>query len=191
MPIAVMTAASLAAQHPSALLPCPICAASLKGENLERHLHKTHAEGTAPVGNGVSPATDQIFHSRLRLEPGTLVLRRRFMLGRRRISLPASVEIGGLTKSVPSAGMTSYADDFNVPHDDVAAGTYLRLSAAGSAVIIGCSQNTAVRKHWSGWKPGPRRRSTHLRLDPPSFVALQYALAESGTLTLRTAGAGA
>lgn len=155
--------------------PCPVCAASVKGENLPRHLEKTHpgSPDTAPLPG------------RLRIEPGAVILRRRFGIGQRRVSLPATVEIGGLTKSRPSAGMTSYADDFNVPHDDVAAGTYLRLSSNGS-IVISCRQSTSVRKHWTGWTPGPRRRRAHLRLDAPTFVALQYALAAQGALTLRT-----
>jgi hypothetical protein len=113
-----------------------------------------------------------------------VVLRRRFRLGHRRVTLPARVEIGGLVRSVPSAGMSSYADDFNVPHDDVPAGTYLRLTGGGT-IVVACKTSSAVRKHWTGWTPGKRRRGAHIRLDPPAFVTLQCALADSGALTLR------
>lgn len=41
---ALMTARRLAADHPERPVPCPICAASLHGENLERHLAKVHIE---------------------------------------------------------------------------------------------------------------------------------------------------
>ena len=161
------------------MVPCPVCAASVNGGNLTRHLEKTH-----PGSPTDAVAALAALPGRLRVEPGAVVLRRRFGLGQRRVSLPAKVEIGGLTKSVPSAGMTSYADDFNVPHDDVPAGTYLRLSGDGS-IVVSCRQSTAVRKHWTGWTPGPRRRRSHLRLEAPAFVALQYVLAESGSLTRR------
>jgi hypothetical protein len=90
-----------------------------KGENLARHLDRTH-----PDASGDTAALP----SRLRVEPGGVTLRRRFGLGRRRVDLPAQAEVGSLVKGRISAGMTSYADDYNVPYDDVHAGTYLRLS---------------------------------------------------------------
>ncbi len=34
----------LAAQHPHAMLPCPLCGVTLKAENLERHIAKTHPD---------------------------------------------------------------------------------------------------------------------------------------------------
>jgi hypothetical protein len=40
----VAIARQLAASHPGASLPCPVCAVPLKAQNLERHLGKTHAE---------------------------------------------------------------------------------------------------------------------------------------------------
>ena len=38
----VSFARHLAASHPEAMLPCPACAASVKGQNLDRHLGKSH-----------------------------------------------------------------------------------------------------------------------------------------------------
>lgn len=35
-------ARSLAAANPQAMLPCPLCAAGLRGENIEKHLAKAH-----------------------------------------------------------------------------------------------------------------------------------------------------
>jgi len=35
-------AAQLAAAHPESVLPCPLCAATVKGANLDRHLAKVH-----------------------------------------------------------------------------------------------------------------------------------------------------
>ena len=49
----VAVARRLAEQHPAVKLPCPACAAEVKGENLDKHLHKVHAlepgESTGPV----------------------------------------------------------------------------------------------------------------------------------------------
>ena len=84
--------------------------------------------------------------------------------------------------------MTSYADDFNVPHEDVRAGTYLRLSGGGGTIVVACRTGGGVRRHWAGWTPGARRRRAHVRLDAPSFVTFQYVLADLGVLTPRPGG---
>src|SRR5690606_11858336 len=42
--------AALADQHPERALPCPHCAASVKGENLAKHIRKVHA---ADVGDAL------------------------------------------------------------------------------------------------------------------------------------------
>jgi len=165
MTIAVATAISLAAEHPSALLPCPVCAAGLKGENLERHLHATH--GTDAAG---APASREL-HPRLRIEPDALVVHRRLGLGRRRVALPATVEIGGLAASVPSAGTTSYADDYNVPYDDddVAAGTYLRLTASGTTIGSAADGAPASASAGAAGRPAPGAAgSTSASTSPPS-----------------------
>ncbi|MBA3369449.1 MAG: hypothetical protein H0T99_12405 [Geodermatophilaceae bacterium] len=39
---AMATASRLAADHPESVLPCPVCAATVKGANLNRHLGKVH-----------------------------------------------------------------------------------------------------------------------------------------------------
>ena len=161
---AARTALALAAAHPGAMLPCPGCGASVRGENLARHIERTH--GGAP---------DDELPSRLRIEPGAATLRRRFGLGRRRVALPARVEVGGMERGRPSAGMTSYADEYNVPYDRVPAGI-----SGGGRITIGCRTSTDIRRHWTGWGGGRRRQHVHIRLDPPQFVRLQYALAEQG-----------
>lgn len=176
---ATRAALELAARHPSAMLPCPACAAGVKAENLARHLDRTRPG--SPVGGSALP-------SRLRVEPGAVTLRRRFLRGHRRVTLPAKVEVGGSVKGRISAGMTSCADDYNVPYDDVRSGTYLRLSD-GASITIACRTSTDVRRHWTGWTSGRARRRAHLRLDAPDFVRLQYALAGLGVLTLRDGAA--
>src|SRR5689334_14556681 len=47
----VAIARELARTHPAANLPCPVCAASLKAANLERHLAEMHQVGP----QGVAP----------------------------------------------------------------------------------------------------------------------------------------
>lgn len=42
----------LAQDHPGALLPCPLCAAAVKGANLVRHLDQKHAAETPPSPDG-------------------------------------------------------------------------------------------------------------------------------------------
>jgi len=44
---ALAVARGLAADHPQAKLPCPLCGAGLRAENLEKHLVKVHAGGAA------------------------------------------------------------------------------------------------------------------------------------------------
>jgi hypothetical protein len=45
---AVAIARDLAAAHPAAKLPCPVCGTTLRADNLDKHLQKTHA-ATAPT----------------------------------------------------------------------------------------------------------------------------------------------
>jgi hypothetical protein len=42
------TARRIAKSHPGASLPCPLCASSVKGENLASHITKVHANATPP-----------------------------------------------------------------------------------------------------------------------------------------------
>lgn len=47
-PMTIAIARQLAAAHPQATLPCPLCPATVKAANLERHLGKTHAAVVGP-----------------------------------------------------------------------------------------------------------------------------------------------
>jgi hypothetical protein len=49
-------ARKLATASPQAMLPCPVCAASLRGENLERHL-----DGKHPGAASVDSTTDLVW----------------------------------------------------------------------------------------------------------------------------------
>jgi hypothetical protein len=46
------TARALALDHPNAMLPCPLCATGVRGENLEKHLAKAHGEGAGEAVGG-------------------------------------------------------------------------------------------------------------------------------------------
>lgn len=46
--VPLATARRLSQSHPHAMLPCPHCGASVRGENLERHLERTHAGAPEP-----------------------------------------------------------------------------------------------------------------------------------------------
>ncbi|KIG18572.1 hypothetical protein DB30_00257 [Enhygromyxa salina] len=54
---AVATARRLAGAHPQATLPCPGCAASVKAQNLERHLAKLHAGALQAAGGETQRVT--------------------------------------------------------------------------------------------------------------------------------------
>ena len=167
----------LAAAHPQAKLPCPICANTLNASNLASHVAKVHA-GARPVpwrGRrwGILPA-------RLALAEGAIVLKT--LLGKRVVSLPCTVQVGALVGSQVSAGMTSYADDMNVPATTVKTGWYMRL---GDRITIGCKTAANVKAHWTGWEPGPQRRITDAIVERRVLVEIEYALAAAGALGLR------
>jgi hypothetical protein len=46
------TARRLSGEHPTQLLPCPVCGASVKGENLPGHLRKVHDAADAEASSG-------------------------------------------------------------------------------------------------------------------------------------------
>jgi hypothetical protein len=54
----VTTARELAEQHPTAKLPCPECAAEVKGENLAKHLRKVHEVEDGGSGGPLELAGD-------------------------------------------------------------------------------------------------------------------------------------
>ncbi|MBZ0234548.1 MAG: hypothetical protein K8M05_19610 [Deltaproteobacteria bacterium] len=171
-------ARELAASSPDAKLPCPVCASTLAARNLEAHLAKVH--GSDNGGGGGGPWRGRrwaIFPATLHHHDGSIVLRT--LLGRRAVKLPCSVEVGTLVGVRPAAGMASYADDYNVPHDTVRTGAYLRL---GDAITVGCRGGANVKAHWAGWTQGPRRRRADLIVDRRARVELEYVLAAAGAL---------
>lgn len=175
------TARTLAAAHPDALLPCPVCVTSLRAANLDRHVAKVHAGVAIPAttrwsGRGLLG----LLPGSLALDGDALVLRR---LGRRRVALPCAIELGALVGVRGDVVTSSYADELNHPGEEVRTGSYLRL-VGDAAITIGCRQGTQARAHWdaAGWRRGERRRGCDLMVARPVLVAIEYALAARGLL---------
>ncbi len=187
--MSIASARRLAADHPSAKLPCPICAASLNAENLDKHLAKVHpgAADVAPPWRGKGALG--LFPCSLTIDGDSVVLRHTLGLFRRVVPLPCSVEGGSLWRSRPDAVMTSYADDMNVPHVDVRAGRYVKVQCPRSriAIAVGCRGGSALAAHWTGWTQGGKRRGVDVVVSREAMVALEYELAGRGLLVPRVA----
>lgn len=245
---------------PDERLPCPACAASLKGDNLARHLTEKHPGLVAADPNGPSrfggvdrrirrwywiggvallaafgamvvrhtgptgvlsadqqqlPAGEQlrllatspaglvllaalastvivvvahlakVFRATVVVDQDEIRLRHRVGTGSVRVGLTdVTVETGTLYErhSLHSSGEGGSGTI------DVDFGTYLRLARRRRAITVGCATSTELRKHWSGWTKGPRRKRWDVTLSAPDFVALQYALADQAVLVAPTAG---
>lgn len=175
-------ARALAAQHPAAKLPCPVCAASLNAENLDKHLAKVHAEaGERQVGEWRGKGAFGLFPCSVRFDGDALVLRHSLGLFQRRVALPCTIEIGARFRTRPEAIATEY----NHASVEEKAGRYLRL-VGDRAITIGCKHSTLFKSHWqrAGWREGGRRRSCDLVIDREAMVAIEYELARRGLLAL-------
>ncbi len=241
---AIRTARRLAAAHPTAALPCPLCAVSVGAANLEAHLRKVHGDlgalageaaraaplvlagrdravqrellgalsivavagaigfplairfelGDAalyvllavllPIVGGLMAAMLDAFGGTLELEGGQLRLRRVFGLRVRVLSLPARVELGRMRALRSPAGMAQYESARHVEVDD---GVYLRLTDGRTSITVTTPGETGFAKHWAdeGWHEAPRTRRADLVIGRDAWVALEYALSEAGSLTLR------
>lgn len=176
-------ARELACAHPSAKLPCPICVVTVKAENLDKHLDKVHARIEAsPAASWPGKTLLGLLPCRLVLDGDALVLRR-FGL-KRRVPLDGVIEVGPIYGSRPAAGMSSYGDDFNVPHETIRTGSYLRITAGSRSITIGSKHGTQFAAHWQRdlWRQGGRRRACDVRVDRTSLVAIEYVLARAGRL---------
>ena len=112
-------ARELAAAHPDSKLPCPVCANTVKAPNLSSHVEKVHAGATAPPWRGRRWG---MFPARLSHADRSIVLST--LLRRRAVTLPCAVHVGSLVGKQIEAGMSSYADDMNVPMTEVVVGWY-------------------------------------------------------------------
>jgi hypothetical protein len=166
-------ARELAVSYPDAKLPCPVCANTLAARNLSSHLTKVHAD--AGVTGPWRGRRFVIFPASLVHDDGAIALRT--LLGRRTVKLPCSIELGTRFGSHTAAGMSSYADDHDVPHHDVRIGWYLTL---GGSITIGCNTAANAKSHWTGWQQGPRRRMVDIVVSRRVLVDVEYVLAATG-----------
>ena len=158
----------LAAAHPQAKLPCPVCANTVNAANLSSHVAKVHAGDAAPAewrGRrwGLLPA-------RLAIVDGALELAT--LLGRRRVALPCAVVVGSLVTN-----RVNVIDEYE--SETVKTGWYMRI---GDRITIGCRSAANVKAHWKGWTQGKRRRMTDVVVDRRVLVEIEYALAAAGAL---------
>jgi hypothetical protein len=175
----VAIARELAVAHPRAKLPCPVCGASLKAENLEKHLAKVHSSATVATATrwrgkgalGIAPCS-------LVIDGDTLVLSHWLGLARRVVRLPCAIEIGGTVGDRHVAGMSTYHDEMNVPSETVKTGSYVRFGE----ITIGCKQDTLFAEHWRGWTRGKRRGGVDITIARGALVAIEYVLAKRGVL---------
>jgi hypothetical protein len=175
-------ARQLAAQRPDAKLPCPVCAASLNAENLDKHLAKVHADATEATGlEWRGKGALGLFPCAVRFDGDSLVLRHTLGLFQRRVALPCAIETGARFRTRPEA----YATEYNHASVEEKAGRYLRLVGA-KAITIGCRHSTLFKAHWSqqSWREGGRRQSVDLVIDRAGMVAIEYELARRGLLAL-------
>jgi len=183
----ISTARELAAAHPTAKLPCPVCAASVNAENLARHLDKVHPGARAPAattwpGKGALG----VFPVSLALAGNAFVLKHMLGLARRRVELPFSVQIGALVAMRPDV-VGAHQDEYNTPGTEVRTGRYLRL-VGKRAITIGCARSTSFSAHWDNgsWRDGGKRRSCDIRVSIETMLAIEYALVQRGVLRLAT-----
>ncbi|MBA2542329.1 MAG: hypothetical protein H0V17_21990 [Deltaproteobacteria bacterium] len=173
----------LAAAYPAATLPCPICAASLNAENLDKHLAKVHPGAAAPTGPWRGKGALGLFPCSVRFDGDVIVLRHTLGLFRRELPLSCSIESGSLWSSRPDAIGVQYDINTTV---DVRAGRYLRFVDPRSrlAITIACRQSTQFTAHWarSGWTDGGKRRAKDLVVAREAMLAIEYELARRGLL---------
>ena len=105
-------------------------------------------------------------------------LRHRLGTGHRYLPLPSAIETGELFSIHP--GPSNSDDTYESVESH--AGSYLRVTHRHRSITVGCPHAAGLRKHWTGWTSGKRRKWWDLDLSAPAFVELQYALAEAGCL---------
>lgn len=124
-----------------------------------------------------------LIRSRVRLTSDAVELRYAFgLLGRRVRLAGATVEVGTLIAHRPPAG----SNDVNVPHDEVRAGAYVRVSDGDTTITFG-HRGAGARKRWSaaGLRTGAKRGHFDVRLETRALVVIEHALHAAGALRLR------
>jgi hypothetical protein len=160
----------LAAAHPQALLPCPTCAAAVKGRNLPDHLGKQHPGASLP---------GPVLRGRRWGLPRSVVLgSSEIRCGRRAVTLPAPLLGGRFEKTATHGNIDQGTQWTEITRE----GAYLQVGP----LVITCRKVPGVAKLWAGVGQGRTRRRSHVRLAVPEFMALVYALAERGDLIPRS-----
>ena len=183
---AIATARTLAAAHPAAMLPCPICAASLKAENVERHLGKVHPDARNAETRWAGKGALGLAPVQLSLDGDAVVLRHWLGLATRRVTLPCAIEVGALWGERMAAPMG--APETTEAATPVRTGRYLRLVGDDASITIGATQSTQFPTHWArrGWREGGKRRGCDIRVPVTAMLALEYLLASRALLVPAT-----
>lgn len=123
--------------------------------------------------------------TQLHVDGPRLVLRGVFGLGRRVLTLPASVESGRRIERRPAPPGLAHENEA-VDHD---AGAYLRLTSTGVQLTILGERAPGLANHWQaeGWSRGPQRRAHDVRVSAVELVQLTCHLAALGLLTPKPA----
>ena len=182
----VDTARRIAKSHPAAQLPCPLCASSVKGENLASHITKVHAGAVSPSAAEPRAKIDTVpawrgwrtflkLPARLALAQNAVVLRGIF--AKRSVDLPCEIETGTIVDSRPDA--IHGGGEYNTPSVSFDAGTYLRF-AGPREIVVACRAKAAHL----GVPRGPNRTKWDIELPREAYVAVQYELIDRGLLAV-------
>jgi len=131
----------------------------------------------------VGVAWSGAIRARVGLTADAVELRYAFGFLTRRVRLAsATIEAGAWIAHRAPAG----SSDANVPHDEVRAGAYVRVSD-GNAAITFAHRGASLRKRWStkGVRSGAKRLRFDVRLETRDLVAVEHALHALGVLHLR------
>jgi hypothetical protein len=132
---------------------------------------------------GLAVADVRLFLGRLSVDGSRVRLRHTLGLLTRTLPAVDRVIVGSAYRTVPDSTVSMSADpDVGGGSTEVPAGAYLRMFDGRRSIVVHCRNNTGMRKTWTGWQQGKRRRTWAITLDPPEFVGLQYALAAAGLL---------
>ncbi len=132
--------------------------------------------------SGLAVADVRLFRGRLSVDGAAVRLRHTFGLATRTLHCVDRVEVGAAYRLVSDSTNL----DIGSGSSEVPAGAFLRLFDGRRSITVHCRTGGSVRKSWTGWQPGRRRRRWDVTLGAADFVGLQYALAEAGRLQIRS-----
>lgn len=155
-------------------MPCPVCGVSPKGKNFVKHQDKHPGAVVATTWRSARRTLRYPFGVTLRVEPDAV------WLGRKHVA-PQQVRMGSAWRSRPDGLSSTGGVDPGYGTVEEHAGTYLAIGK----IVVRCDISTDVRRNWTGWEQGGRRKRWRVTLHAGDFVAFQYALAELGLLQPR------